>query len=133
MVHASDGDRSMLPWHDPRNSQHGLNVGTPGAALAAEQAAPQEAPTHMLRGTAAELRRRMGTDTQADPVYRRPNLRGALAKAQAKAKAISTPVREGEWSATAEPTPALTEPVQEAQGGLTASSPTASVTIPDRL
>ena len=66
-----------------------------------------------LRGTAAELRSRHSTDT----VFRRPNLRGAVAKALATQERLP----QADWSATAATTPAqpeppLLEPSSPAQG-----------------
>ena len=79
VVHAADNERSMPPWEDRLSSQFGLQVSVPESAPALEPEAPQAlaSPTPHLRGTAAELRSRMGT---AVPVARRPHLRGTAAR-----------------------------------------------------
>ena len=118
-THEADDDRSVLTWHDKRNSQYGLQ--TPDVASSHEQS-----QTPMLRGTAAELRRRMGTDAQEAPVFRRPNLRGAIGRQPS----LAEPVQEADWSATADATPADASHAEQVEPATAQSSPAPSgVTI----
>ena len=75
----------------------------------------------MLRGTAAELRARAGTDIRA----RRPHLRGTAARIEAQA--IEERHEEGEWSATAGSSPAATEHTHADHEPVPPSTPIAGV------
>ena len=97
-VHASD-DRSMPPWEDRRSTQFGLSVATPESTQAPEPKASLPASAPSLRGTANGLRAR----NAASVIARRPNLRGAIAKA---ASVVQETPPEEDWSATVDPSPA---------------------------
>ena len=118
---ARDESVSVPPWHDQRSSQFGIRPSTPETLPSAEAEAtrPARATAPMLRGTAAELRSRREMD---NPVMRRPHLRGTLMRQNAMHDAP----QEGEWSATADPSPA---PTEQAQQEAIMNSPTAGVQL----
>ena len=119
-VHASD--RSMPPWEDRRNSQFGLSMTPTGATPVAESKASLPVSAPSLRGTASELRTRNALNMAA----RRPNLRGAIARA---ATATQESPQEVEWSATADPSPAQQDTRSDEQ--IVSDTPTLGVPVSD--